>query len=200
MTNIDWSRVQDKLRAAAAALERGTAFSAADVRNVLKSRAQALAREPERDVMNGESVEIVQFRLADESYGIESSFVRAVLPLKAFTPLPGLPSFVLGVINMRGQIFPVIDLRKFFEMPEQGLSDLNRVIVLQGATIEFGILADAIVGIRSIPMNHIQSTLPTLTGVRQNYLRGVTQERLVILDAEKLLADKALTVHETAGA
>lgn len=194
--SIDWGTIHDRLKTATAALERGTALSPAETGKILKARAQALAQEPERDDVNGESVEILEFSLAYESYGIETSFVREVYPLKSFTPLPGTPPFVFGIVNVRGQIFSVIDLKKFFELPDKGLSDLNKVIIVRGPVLEFGILADAIAGIRSIRISEIQPSLPTLTGIRQDYLRGVTRERLVILDAEKLLTDKALIVHE----
>ncbi len=196
--SIDWDAIQNRLATASAALEQGATVSPAETRKILRERAQALAQEPERDDINGESVEILEFSLAYENYGIETSFVREVYPLKTFTPLPGIPPFVPGIVNVRGQIFSVIDLKKFFDLPDKGLSDLNKVIIVHGSTIEFGLLADSIAGIRSIPVSEIQPSLPTLTGIRQDYLRGVTKERLVVLDMEKLLADKTLVVHETA--
>jgi len=198
--NTDWKAIHNRLAVAAAVLERGPALSPAETRKILKARAQALAREPERDNANGESVEILEFSLAYENYGIETSFVREVYPLKSFTLLPGTPPFVLGIINVRGQVFSVVDLKKIFKLPYKGLSDLNKVIIIHNPVLEFGILADGITGIRSIPISEIQPSLPTLTGIRQDYLRGVTWERLVVLDAAKLLADKTLVVHETAAA
>jgi purine-binding chemotaxis protein CheW len=129
-------------------------------------------------------------------YGVESLYVREVYPLKELTPLPCTPPFVLGIINVRGQILSVVDLRQFFDLPAQRLTDLNKVIVLHDGTMAFGILADAILGVRVIPPDGVQPSLPTLTGIRAAYLKGVTGERLVILDAAKLLTDKALIVFE----
>jgi purine-binding chemotaxis protein CheW len=60
----------------------------------------------------------------------------------------------------------------------------------------FGILADAITGIREIPLRILQSTLPTLKGIRGEYLKGITEERTIILDAQKLLSDKNIIVNE----
>ena len=117
-------------------------------------------------------------------------------PLKEFTPLPGTPPFVFGIINFRGQILSIIDLKKFFELPEKGLTDLNRVIILHSKEMEFGILADAILGLRAIPIKAMQPSLPTLTGIRTAYLKGVTEDRMVILDGAKVLSDKKLIVHE----
>ncbi len=81
-------------------------------------------------------------------------------------------------------------------MPEKGLTDLNKVIVVHDATMVFGILSDAILGVRSIPLDSIQPSLPTLTGIRAAYLKAVTSDRLVILDAGALLADRKLIVLE----
>ena len=134
--------------------------------------------------------------LAYERYGVELKYVREVYPLTELTPIPGIPSFVLGIINVRGEILSVIDIKKFFDLPEKGLTDLNKAIILHSAEIEFGILADSIVGVRSILLNELQPSLPTLTGIREEYLKGVTKEREVILDAERLLIDKSIIVNE----
>jgi len=71
-------------------------------------------------------------------------FVREVYPLRDFTVLPGVPTYIFGIINVRGQILPVIDIKKFFNLPEKGLGDLNRVIILYNDQMEFGILSDVV--------------------------------------------------------
>lgn len=163
---------------------------------ILKARAMALAREPEKDGADEERIEIVEFLLADERYAIESAYIGEVYPLRDLTPLPCTPAFVLGVINMRGKILSVIDLRAFFDLPNRGLSDLNKVIVLHDGVMEFGILADAIVTARWLPRSDLLPTLPTLTEIRAEYLMGVTEERLVVLDGGKILSDRGIVVHE----
>ncbi|MGZ4953631.1 MAG: chemotaxis protein CheW [Methylobacter sp.] len=162
---------------------------------ILKARALALAQIPEQAEAT-ESIEVVIFMLAYETYGIETAWVREVYPLKDLTPLPCTPAFVAGIVNVRGQVISVIDIKKFFDLPEKGLTDLNKVIILSNGVMEFGILADAVVEVKTIPLNKIQSGLPTLTGIREDYLRGITAERLVILDAAKLLTDSNIIVHE----
>lgn len=130
----------------------------------------------------------MEFRLATEKYGLESAFVREVYPLKELTPLPGVPPFVLGIVNVRGQILSVIDLKKFFNLPEKGLGQLNKLIILRKKQMEFGILADEILGARSVALDAIQAPPPTVSGVGAEYLRGVTSERVILLDAEKILS------------
>jgi purine-binding chemotaxis protein CheW len=163
---------------------------------ILRARAQALARPHEDAAGAATLLEVLEFRLAGERYAVETRHVLEVYPLKELTPLPGTPAFILGVVNVRGRILPVVDLKRFFDLPAQGLTDLHRVILVEGNDLELGLLADAIVGVRSIPAETLQSSLPTLTGIRSEYLTGVTAEGLVVLDVAGILVDPKIIVNE----
>ncbi len=141
-------------------------------------------------------LELLEFQLAQERYALETRWVREVSNFKDLTPLPCCPSFVLGIVNMRGRILPVFDLRKFFDLPEKGITDLHRIVFVGGNGLELGLLADSIVGVRSVPLSDLQATLPTLGGIRGDYFKGVTAERLVVLDMARILADPKIIVHE----
>lgn len=193
---VDWRDIARRMAAASAAIERGWTPPPEETQRILKARAQALAREPVQAEAANERLEVVEFLLAYEHYAVESRYVREVYPLENLTPLPCTPAFVLGMINLRGEILSVIDIKKFFDLPEKGLTDLNKVIVLRSENMLFGILADAITGVRRVPIADLQSSLPTLTGIREVYLRGITPDRTVILDAEKLLSDANIIVQE----
>ena len=195
-TVIDWREVQQSLEAARAAAGRVWTPDAGESQRILKTRAQALAREPKKAQAADAQVEILEFSLAREKYAVESRHLREVYPLENLTPLPCTPAYVLGIVNLRGEIVSVLDIKIFFDLPEQGLTDLNKVIVLQSGPMVFGILADTIVGVRRIPEAEIQPSLPTLAGIRERYLRGITPDRTVLLDAEKLLADEQIIVQE----
>ncbi len=127
---IDWRAVHQRLAAARAAVEHMGAPNAEETRRILKARAQALAREPAKTEAAAEHIEVIEFFLAYERYAVESRYVREVTPLDNLTPLPCAPAFVLGIVSVRGEIISVIDIKKFFELPEPGLTNLNRVIVL----------------------------------------------------------------------
>lgn len=193
---IDWEEIHRRVEAAQTTLEREWTPTPEQKQAILKERATTLAREPEDQTAATESLEIVEFLLASEKYGIESSYVHEVYPLKELTALPCTPAFVLGIVNLRGRIFSVVDIKKFFSLPERGLTDLNKVIVLRSESMEFGILADVILGVRSILLGEMQPSLPTLTGIRAEYLRGVTKEQVVILDGEKILSDRKIIVFD----
>lgn len=193
---INFREIEQRLETARTTIECIWAPTTEETQRILQARALALAQESTLDETADESIEVVEFTLAYEQYAVESRYVREVSYLESLTPLPCTPAFVLGIVNLRGEIIPVIDLKKFFDLPEKGLTDLDRIIVLQTGKILFSVLADAIVGVRRILVTSIQSSLPTLTGARKNYLKGVTPERLVVLDAEKLLMDESIIVQE----
>ncbi len=193
---INWDEIHRRLETSQDSLGQGLQLTPEEKNKILKSRAKILAVESEKKAQAEEFIQVVEFLLACEKYAVASEYVREIYPLKEFTPIPCTPPFVLGIINVRGQILSVIDIKKFFDLPEKGLTDLNTVIILHTEGMEFGILADPIIGVRNIVASELQTSLPTLTGIREEYLKGIAKERTVILDAEKLLSDKSIVVHE----
>lgn len=168
----------------------------AEDRKILRTRAQLLAQPSQNDTLEESSLELLEFKLAQECYALETRHVHEVYPLEDLTPMPCTPAFVLGMVNVRGNITPVIDIKKFFDLPDKGITDLHRIILVQGNDIEFGLLADAIVGVRNIAENSLQPPLATLTGIHSDYLKGVTKECLVVLNLDRILADPRIIVHE----
>jgi purine-binding chemotaxis protein CheW len=184
------------VRRASSCLPENAALPPDKLKALLETRARALAAEPRPP--RADSVEILEFVLAHEHYAVRTVWVREVLPLRDLTPLPGMPAWVLGIINVRGKIISVLDIKKFFELPERGWSDLSKVILLGDRTMEFGLLADFIEGVGFIQTDELQPPLPTLTGIRAEYLMGITRQRVVVLDGSKLLTDPAIVVAEEA--
>lgn len=195
---IDWREVKQRIEAAQITTEHIWAPTAKDSQRILQERARVLAREVIPIEAADASIEVLEFSLSHEQYAIALEYVREVYPLEELTPLPCTPVFVLGIINLRGKILSVIDIKKFFDLPEKGITNLNKVIVLESNDMVFGILADVISGMRRIPRAGIQPSLPTLTGIRAEYLLGVTEDHVVVLDAEKLLHNENLIVNEQA--
>lgn len=167
-----------------------------EIRDLLKMRADALAMEPKQKESVLETIEVVIFSLAAETYCIESSYIKEVYPLKEFTPLPGVPPFIMGIINVRGKIIAVIDLKKLFNLPEQGLGELNKIIILSDDQMEFGILADAVQGTQAININQIKNVPSVVSGIGEEYLKGITKEHLIVLNAAKLLSDQSIVIYD----
>lgn len=154
--------------------------------------------EPEAEADPQPPFEVLGFSLGEESYGIAPHYVVEVAPLRQFTPLPGTPPFVLGIVNLRGRIVSVLDLRVLFEIPRRGLSERNHLVLLQHGGMEFGMLADRILGMQWVSPQTLQPALANLTGIRQAYLQGITPQQWVILDGAKLLGDEQLQVEYNA--
>lgn len=193
--SINWHEIYSRLEAARVSAEI-TGPSADEKKRILRERAKEIAAEPPEKDSSAESIEVVEFTLSDERYAFETKHVSKVYPLCEITPLPCTPAFVYGIVYVKGEIISVIDIRKFFDLPERGLSNSNKIMILHSDDMEFGILADSITGVYSISLNKIETSLPTLTGIREEYLAGVTKEMVVILDGAKLLADRNIIVHE----
>ncbi len=193
---IDWSGIQKKIEQTQADIEKGWLPSEEQKSKILRVRAKLYAEESEKKKVKEDYQSILLFNLAYETYGIELEYIREVYPLKELTPVPSKANYLIGIINVRGRILSVTDLKKFFDLPEKGLSDLNKVIILQSDELEFGILADSIIGVREISISELQPSLPTLTDIREEYLKGVTNERFTILDGMKILTDKNMVIQE----
>ncbi len=196
----DWEDIHRRMEAGRAALERRFAPGPDEERRILKSRARELARELESSAATNDTLEVVEFDLASERYALPLADVREVSLLRELTPVPCTPPFVLGIINLRGEIRTVIDLKKFFDLPDAGISELNKIILIEHRGWHLGILADVIRGVRRIALDGLQPSLPTLTDLRATYLRGISSDRLVVLDAAKLLTDPHLLIDEEVSA
>ena len=193
--SVNWDEVRGRMDAAQEALKKGWSPDEVGKKRILKARAEVLAEEPKRREP-GEQIEIVEFLLAGERYGVESRYVREVYPLKEYTPVPCTPPFVMGIVNVRGEILSIIDVRKFFDLPGQGLGDLNKVIILSSGDMEFGILADVVAGVRTVAVEALLPSPPTFTGLRHEYLRGIAPDKIAILDAGKMVSDTRIIVNE----
>lgn len=165
-----------------------------DSKRILHQRALALARPAEAVASLQASTEMLEFSLGKERYAIEIASVQEVSPLKDLTPLPCTPDFVVGVVNIRGRIIAVYDLKKFFGLADRGLTDLHRIILLRGADLQFGLLADSVIGVKPVRTEDLQAASPALNGTQ--YLKGISADGLLVLDAARILADPKMIVNE----
>lgn len=160
---------------------------------IFRKRALKLAAVAEEEA--GEWVDIVEFMLGGERYGLEFSFVEEVFPSFEITPLPCAPSFLSGVVNLRGRIVPVVDLKIVFKIPDRGATRPG-VIVMTDGKGEMGFLADEITGIARIRREDLHPPLSAATGGASAYAASICGEDLTVLDGEKILENRGLIVDE----
>ncbi len=165
-------------------------------KKLLARRAEVLAK-PFREELTDKSITVLHFQLAYEQYAMETKYIKEVLFIKAITPLPLTPKYVLGVVNVYGEIISALDIRKFFNLPGEPVNDLNRLLVLQDNEMTFGILVDRIREIVDIPVNRIMKTNISLTGIHSNYILGLTEEKIIVLDGSVLINDPAIIINQS---
>ncbi|MFC4775373.1 chemotaxis protein CheW [Paenibacillus sp. GCM10023252] len=132
----------------------------------------------------GEELKVIVFALLNEEYGIEVDKVRTIERLSAITRVPKTPSFVKGVINLRGVVVPVIDLRGRFGLQEQAVTENSRIIVVAVQDLEVGFIVDSANDVIDIDTDTIDSPPEIVGGVKAKYLRGIAklgEGRLLIM-------------------
>lgn len=145
-SRIDWDKIKQRLARAEEALLRGQDSTAEARLAAHEARTRAIMAEPAAAARRGHGMEVVEFMLGTTAYAVPSASVIEVRALHSLTPLPCTPRFVSGIMSVQGRIIAVIDLKTYLDVPESGLTDLNKVIILRHQDMEFGVLADAIVG------------------------------------------------------
>lgn len=176
--------------------EDGSAPPTPETLQMLHRRGWELASPEERpcEIL---SMEVLTFQLVYQEYAVEMKYVRESVLSREITPVPGTPDHVIGVLPVRGEIIPLIDLRVLLRIPETGLTDLNQVIILTDGVITFGILADQITGIISVPCDEISPPSPDMTQGKPEYVIGITTNSMSVINAAAILADSDMIVDDS---
>ena len=137
----------------------------------------------------------VTFELEKETYGINVSDVREVLRFSEIAPVPGAPSYVIGIINLRGNVVTVIDTRKRFGLGPKEVDDLTRIVIIEIDGQEVGILVDSVAEVVDLKMSDIEPAPNVGNEDTSRYITGVTSrngELLIIVDLKKILSAEEL--------
>ncbi|MFZ4399703.1 MAG: chemotaxis protein CheW [Bacteroidales bacterium] len=162
-------------------------------KNILIERAKNIAgKKKNENQLSEETISVVEFLLSPERYAFEDKYVSEVLSLKEITIIPGTPAFVMGVINLRGRIISILNLKILFKLKERGLTELNKVIVLKNEKMEFGVVVDSISGNKKLLINSLNPQPITLDNIGKEYIAGVYQDGLILLNASNLLSSKQI--------
>ncbi|MBI5654005.1 MAG: chemotaxis protein CheW [Chloroflexi bacterium] len=195
-TKLDWAQVRQRLADAQAQTTGEKQMPSEKMKTILAERAKQLTRATATPTGESERVQLVVFQLANEKYGIPTDYVREVQPMRAVTPVPCTPDFIVGVINIRGSIYSVIDIRSFFGVENRAVTDATKVIRVNAVGLEIGILADDVTGATSVLLSAVKPPLATQGAAKDEFIQGVTKDMLIILNFEALLRDERIIVHE----
>lgn len=143
--------------------------------------------------INDSVVQWVTFRLADEIYGINVMQVQEVLRVSEIAPVPGAPHYVLGIINLRGNVVTVIDTRIRLGLNTSEVTDSTRIVIIEGAKHVVGILVDCVAEVVDLPTSEVESAPNVGNDESAKYIQGVASrdgELLILVDLNKLLTDE----------
>ncbi|MBD5608145.1 MAG: chemotaxis protein CheW [Desulfovibrio sp.] len=138
-----------------------------------------------------ELLQLVTFSIGEEEFGVNILKVQEINRTMEITKVPRAPAFVEGVINLRGKVIPIIDLRSRFGLSSKPEDKDTRIIVIEINSIIVGFVVDAVSEVLRIPASTVEPPPPVVAGVESDYISGVgkLKERLLImLDLDKLLS------------
>ncbi|HHW24138.1 MAG TPA: chemotaxis protein CheW [Bacillota bacterium] len=125
--------------------------------------------EQEEDTLSGR---FLIFKVGDDSYGIELGYVTEIVSVPKITKVPGLPEYLVGIINLRGSIIPVMDIRLRFNMPKIEYNDRTCIIITQIDGMDVGFVVDAVCEVANIPAESIVPP-PETSKNKSNFIRGI---------------------------
>ncbi len=142
---------------------------------------------------NDSVLQCVTFRLEDEIYGINVMQVQEVLRVSEIAPVPGAPDYVLGIINLRGNVVTVIDTRMRLGLSPKESDDSTRIVIIETDKQVVGILVDAVAEVVDLNTSEIESAPNVGNDESSKYIQGVASrdgELLILVDLNKLLTDE----------
>jgi purine-binding chemotaxis protein CheW len=140
-----------------------------------------------------ELLQLVTFSVGDEEFGVEILQVQEIIRMLEITKVPKAPSFVEGVINLRGKVIPIIDLRKRFGLEARARDKNTRIIVIEIGTMIVGFIVDSVSEVLRLPASTVEPPPPVVAGLDSDYISAVgkLEDRLLImLDLQRLLSNE----------
>lgn len=152
----------------------------------------------EEDELTDEK-QLVIFKLGNEEYGVDIMQVKEIIRTTTITKIPQVPTFVEGIISLRGEILPIIDMREKFGLPKAERTRQTRILVISLDNITIGGIVDEVTEVLRIPNDAITPPPPVIKGINTEYLQGVGQINgriIILLDMSKILSSNEVVQIE----
>lgn len=145
---------------------------------------------PENPAGIGPQRQLVVFRMSDSEFGLDIRHVREVIRVPEMTRMPRTPAFVVGIINLRGRILPVLDLKKRFNLPPVETGPETRVMIVEWRGQALGFLVDRVHEVVKVPASAVAQPADLVLAVAGQYLEGIVESRdrlIILLDLDRIL-------------
>ncbi|HLY67894.1 MAG TPA: chemotaxis protein CheW [Chloroflexota bacterium] len=140
--------------------------------------------------MAGDLQQVVVFDLSGEIYALDILHVHEIIRIQPVTPVPGAPDYVEGLINLRGRVIPVVDLRKRFNLRANEINDRSRIIVVQVSDDIVGVVVDAVSEVIMVSPDVVEPAAKVVTGLAAEYIRTIAKlngQLVAVLNPDKIL-------------
>jgi purine-binding chemotaxis protein CheW len=164
---------------------------------LLEARAQVLAQPPQA-AAQAQGQGFVVLQLGKEKYGVPIQRVQEIRTVSHLTRVPSTPSFYTGLVNLRGHLYPVLDLQSYLGLTTQETTQKSKLVLVSAQGLDVCILADQVLGIQWVTESEIQPLLTDESSHQRVVICGVTTNLLSILDLDALLSDPKLIVQDQA--
>lgn len=195
-TAIDWEDAKRRINLLGQTLKRDEVFTPEEAEAILYVRAQRLAEVVDEAEDASASTEVMIIEQAGERYAVETNVIREVLRPATMSVLPGTASHIAGVMNLRGRPLLIVDARELLGLPAEELPESARVVVIGVAQAEFGLLTEATEEVTTLDEAGILAPPQSLPAATRRFVRGVTSDALIVLDADSLMNDPRLWIDE----
>lgn len=142
------------------------------------------------DPHDDDLIQLVTFRIGEEEFGVDILAVQEIIRMMQITMVPRAPEFIEGVINLRGKVIPVINMRTRFNKPALSQDANTRIVVMELENKIVGFLVDGVSEVLRIPESTVEDPPPVVAGIGSEYIRGIGKldnRLLILLDLEHLL-------------
>jgi purine-binding chemotaxis protein CheW len=192
-----WKEMHEKIEALSG--EMSASITEEELQDLWYRRALELSRSQADEKGESGGLKMITFRLGSDRYGVALDLVREIQRTGRITPVPTAPDFVTGIVNLRGSILSVIDIRVFFGLPAVVINEKTRILVVENKGLRLGILVERVDEITDIDVNGIKPPLSLDKGITEDYIKGIVThggDMFIIIDLERILKNPRLIVEE----
>lgn len=147
------------------------------------------------DELLTDEVQLVTFKVDNEEYGVPIMQVQEVIRLAAIVRVPGAPAFVEGIMDLRGKVLPVVDLRRRFHLPTVEHTASSRIVVVNIADMTIGLIVDSITEVLRLPKSAIEPPPRIVAGIESRFVQGIgrlDKRLLILLDLDRIFSEEEM--------
>lgn len=159
------------------------------------------SRQKENELKEERLHQFILFKVGEEEYATDILKVYEITSYKKLTKIPSMPPFVKGVLNLKGMVVPVIDLREKFDVPDKEITRFTVIMIVDVSGRVMGVVVDKVNDIIKVKSSEIQPPPRFSSGLKANFIRGMIKKEkdffTIVLDMAKILSDNELNIMDT---